>query len=101
MGNVGFYSVEKIGSTRSLLGWVIEVKKVLAEKIEEIFSCIFFFSFIHLVIQRLVEDPGNLCIDPLTKINIFSMIHRNKKESLREVLTRLGCESKKGSCNTL
>ena len=39
-----------------------------------------------------------LFIDPLAKINIFSMTHRNKKERLSEVLIRLGCESKKSTC---
>ena len=46
-----------------------------------------------------MEGPGKLSIDPITKSNIFfSMIQRNKKEKFGEVLTRLGCESKKGSC---
>ena len=37
-----FIGIEKIGLARSLLGWAVEVKKVLADKIEEIFCCIYF-----------------------------------------------------------
>ena len=67
---------------RSKLGWVVDY-------IKEIFSII--FLFIYLVIQRLIEESGKLSINLLTKINIFSTIHWNKKERLSDVLTRLDC----------
>ena len=58
----------------------------------------FFFYYIYLAVQRLIEELGKLLIDPLAKINIFfSMIHRNKKERLDKVLIKLGCGNKKSS----
>ena len=73
------------------------------DKIKEILFIIYFINifilFIYLTVWRLTQESDKLSISPLTKINIFfSIIHRNKKESLGEVLTRLDCESKKGSC---
>jgi len=59
------------------------------DKIKEIF--LLFILFIYLVFQRLIEELGKLSIDSLTKINIFSMFHRNKKERFGKVLTRLSC----------
>ena len=45
----------------------------------------------------LIEELGKFLINPLAKINIFfSMVHRNKKDRLGEVLTRLGCGQNKG-----
>ena len=79
------------------------VKKVFADKIENIFSILYFINifilFTYVSIQKLIENPGKLLIDPLAKISIFcSMIHRNRKDRLGKVLARLGCGSKKGSC---
>ena len=64
-----------------------------------LFYLYIYFTIIFLSLQKLIEELGKLLIDPLAKINIFfSMLHRNKKEMLSEVLTRLGCGSKKSSC---
>ena len=54
-------------------------------------SFLLFILFIYLVIQRLIEELGKLSIDSLTKINIYSMFHRNKKERFGKVLTGLSC----------
>ena len=52
----------------SWLGWDIEVKKALVDKIKEIISIIYFiYKFSHSNIDRGTE----LLIDPLAKINIF------------------------------
>ena len=91
-----FIRTKKKGSTRSWQGWVIEVKKVLADKIKEIFSIIDLLNililFINLAVWKPVKESGKLIIDHLAKINIFfSMIHINKKEMLSKVLAKLGC----------
>ena len=66
-------------------------KKALTMKFRRFF--LLFILLIYLAVQRLIEVLSKLLIDPPTKINIFflSMIHRNRKEKLNEVLTRLDC----------
>ena len=69
----------------------MEVKQAFANKIIKILFY-YLFLFKYLVVQRQIEELGKLFIDPLAKMNIFfSMIDKNKKERLGEVLTRLGC----------
>ena len=63
-----------------------------------LFYLYIYFIIIFLSLQKLIEEPGKLLIDPLAKINIFfSMLHRNKKEMLGEVLTGLRCGNEKSS----
>ena len=55
-----FIWTKKKGSTRSWQGWVIEVKKVLADKIKEIFSIIDFIKYIDFIYKfsRLKASRG-------------------------------------------
>ena len=68
----------------------MKVKKALADEIQEIFSIIYFIN----IFNRSKANRGlsKLLINPPVKINLFFfflMIHRNKKERLSKVLTRL------------
>ena len=74
------------------------LKEVKTSKVKTRLGCglyqrdiFYFYLFIYLVIQRLIEESGKLSINLLTKINIFSTIHWNKKERLDDDLTRLDC----------